>query len=524
MSKIKLFIIIIAAVLSVGAVGAGVFFALEATDTINVIDSVGSLLDDTEKDEDEDEKKDSDGKEEDKTDEEEETTVTEIEMPSEADIVSDADIELVSYGSVYFCYHIPQINYPTDEISAVNDEIRRYYTELAAEQTEHLDEYGIMSVGDVAYIYGVKDNVVSIAVKESFAEYFGCNYTIYNVDVKTGKMLTDSEVLEIMGLSEEDFREDTKSAMQLYYDNASADDGYSYDEYAQESIDYSLSDECIAQARPVIDIDGSLCAVTEMLIVGGINTVKQIICLDSSEIYEILYCDDEHTDVLYKDLPANERDAAVLYTEYLTDKGHLEITGCSSSIYYYYNISSCFADFIADETPELLIVYEKKEYNYDVAGAFYAAALLSIQDGKVFVSEIAENWGGSGGGGQLSVVYDSLFDAPVVLFSDLQRAGYAYNTQTYRAHTKDSRPGEAVDSYSSYYIYIEEFTQADIDAVKSETDYWKEDFDECSFTYYKCNEEYITAEEFDEFFARFEFDETVSGYELKTVSELKPVY
>lgn len=511
MSKIKIIVAIIASVAVLAGAGAGVYFGFFADN-----DSSSSQEDKKDKDSKEDNESESAG--------EEDTSADKNETPSKENLVTDAKIELLPYGSIFFCYHIPQINYPSDEISDFNEKISEYYEKLADEQIDYEKENGYMSIGDISYIYGVKDNIVSVVMRESYAEYYGVTYKVYNIDLKTGKELSDSEVLELMGVDEDGFRESVRSAIQLYIDNTTADgEDYYHDEYSDKAIADSLSDESISKARPYVNIDGKLCAVTQMLLLGGVNSFDQPICLENGEVYTVPLCEETHFDELYKDMSEKEKEAAILYTEYLTKKGHSEITSCESSVYYYYDITSCFKNFFGDGTPELFIMYEKKEYNFDGAGAFYADALLTIKDGKVVVVEKSENWGGSGGGSQMDIVYDKANACPAVVYCDSQRAGYAYNQQVYRAYSADYIAGNEVDSYYSSYIYIEDFTKDDIDKIKDETDKWVENTDESSFRYYKCNEDYITEDEFNEFLSNFEFGKVISGYELKTVTELKPI-
>lgn len=505
MSKVKIIIAIIVSVAVLAGAGAGAYFFFFADN-------------DTPSSHDGDEKDEKDEKDENE-EKDEETTQPQIVMPSKEELVTDADVLVLPYYDSFFCYHIPQINYPSDEVQRFNEKISDTLIKLSEKQLQAVKDNNIMTYGNVYYTYGVRDNVVSILIKKIGAEYFMVDMEVFFFDIEKGKELSHAEALEFMGVTRAEFDESVKKAVELNAQNTIPE---SEAGYFEEPLEMILSDEHISLALPFIDTDGNLLAVARVISRGGPTYFNELISLETGDAREITYCEEMHFDVIYEKLPDNQREAAVLYSEYLYEKGHKEISGCENSVGYFYDITSCFADFLGDSTPELLISYEKKENNYNNSGVFSADALLTIVEGKVQLVKKAENWGGSGGGSEMSVRYDTVNNCPCVYFRDFARAGYVQNMVSSVAYSVNYYPDAQSDTANSYFIYIEDSTKGDIDTIKAETDKWTENTETKEFRYYTINGEYVTEGEYNEFIDSFTSEDIPSGYEMKTVSSTAP--
>ena len=169
--------------------------------------------------------------------------------------VKDATSYVYKSSSNYFgkkhCFHIPKITISGVDTSAVNKKILNDLNPIIkAEKSSH-DTYLGMH-----YKYYYNGNVITIVV-----EYHDCMgyplFKVYNINGKTGKMMSDSELLTKCNVSENDFYKTVKSTYAKLIDDYYWK-GYPEDEeFRQET----LASNNVHKAQPYLNEKNELCFV-----------------------------------------------------------------------------------------------------------------------------------------------------------------------------------------------------------------------------------------------------------------------
>lgn len=192
------------------------------------------------------------------------------------------------------------------------------------------------------------------------------------------------------------------------------------------------------------------------------------------------------------DTPAVTDEAAV-YTQYLKNGGYekfdsYEYADSISDL----TLSTCLVDIDNNGTSELLVCIESD--NFGVRGPEQTYELLTINNGKVRTAIHAFYGGGSGGGEILRFKYDNRAGKYAVAKETDTRNGAMeiyLDNEYYYSDNGFSSPSETL----SQGIFDPQFMASAVETIKGETDLWETD-DSGIFRYYKCNGNYISAEEY----------------------------
>lgn len=160
-------------------------------------------------------KKDSDGKENENKDDDKKDE-TEDEIINKID--DDEDLVFDHYNKTMFgnTYKVPEINLDYDNIKKINDEIAKL-VDSDLKQLEKETELPEMAPSGMDYVWYLNDNILSLVFFEP--GYHVDFYYVYNVDVYTGKVLDNGDILDAAKIDEEDFPYMCSKAVEDYYKN-----------------------------------------------------------------------------------------------------------------------------------------------------------------------------------------------------------------------------------------------------------------------------------------------------------------
>lgn len=219
-----------------------------------------------------------------------------------SDAVSDVFCDVIENEDGNYCYHIPGINIESEGIDELN---KRIYDTLIGVYEEKVikdsEEYSMPSMSEMSYRWGYKDNAVSIIVQTLDNMAFYPFFYTYNVDAKTGKELSDTEVIKLFSLEEDEFYDKVYDAVKRYSDREKTK--FPVDEqegYLNGLIEKTLSDEYIRKAKPFIDSHGNLCVVVSLFSPGGADTYYHMLSLDTALDNGYIMCDGKHEKTEYK--------------------------------------------------------------------------------------------------------------------------------------------------------------------------------------------------------------------------------
>ncbi len=140
----------------------------------------------------------------------------------EADLfVKDVDSKLVTEyvnvrGNVkdaaeedpYYSYNIPQLNFDSTDAKRINQEIQEEHGKFVDMVQNPGKDFDIYSTPqEISWTLDRNGDVISLLlISQARIEDF-VNYDVYNFNVKTGKEVTDAEILALAGLTEGEFKD-----------------------------------------------------------------------------------------------------------------------------------------------------------------------------------------------------------------------------------------------------------------------------------------------------------------------------
>lgn len=226
------------------------------------------------------------------------TEPTETDAPTEpepdysAAYVTDAESKSFTFDETALEYHVPKIVYDGEGIDYLNEMMYEQLFEnvYVKDVEEALDEYGMPGVAFIKYLWGRSDHYLSIVVTITYYASEGAEFAIYNVDLRTGELASDVEVLSHFGYTVDRFEEEARDVMgSVLFDNyASFIEEMQSDPTMEEMFDdlvtRTTSDEYVSDARPFVGADGKLWMVAPIASAAGADRYDQVIEFESYPI------------------------------------------------------------------------------------------------------------------------------------------------------------------------------------------------------------------------------------------------
>lgn len=200
--------------------------------------------------------------------------------------VIDAESSQFSSGNSTFCGHIPRILLENDLAEQINQEI---YDDLAAALEGQMDR--------IAYIWGVKGDYLSVVVAKDHIDWDWTDYYVYTISVKTGKTISDGELLAAYGLERQGYEAKAYAMLEKMVDELAPilENGDDLQKEVYKSVrENTLSDENIQQTIPFIGENGNLCMVAKKYSPAGAGFYYGIYDLTAVERLDTPSCDGNH--------------------------------------------------------------------------------------------------------------------------------------------------------------------------------------------------------------------------------------
>lgn len=197
------------------------------------------------------------------------------ELPTDSHTEPDREYTFlvpVEYGVL--CYHIPVVELPDVQASAINQQM--YDTHYA-----HLEE---MVLGreiepfmlEMVYSVMQKGDIVSVMVQEACDTDY-TQYYVYNFSASTGEQISDTELFAAFGMTELDGRKQIRDSLTQYWDNLYEELGNGYfDSYTYLQREKTIAADNVDACRPFIDQNGNLRYVGSIYSLGGADSYDWI--------------------------------------------------------------------------------------------------------------------------------------------------------------------------------------------------------------------------------------------------------
>lgn len=165
------------------------------------------------------------------------------------------------------CYHLPQLNLPDGKADTLNSTIYGdLYPLIEAVENRNEDSYEL--INGMLYTCGQNGDVISVVVRvEEFFNNF-MKFHVYNVSATTGENLSDAQVYEALGMTEEEGREVLFSYVQAYWETVQPSEMVSLD-YIDSMTADSLTVDYLDAARPFVSTEGKLMFVAKIAAPAG---------------------------------------------------------------------------------------------------------------------------------------------------------------------------------------------------------------------------------------------------------------
>ncbi len=104
----------------------------------------------------------------------------------------------------YFTYHIPQLSDETEDAKAINQKILDLYEDMA-KSLETADENYDESISGVSYQTIWNDSLLSLVIEAAYMYSDIVEYEVFNYDFQSGTVVTNADLIEMAGMSEEEY-------------------------------------------------------------------------------------------------------------------------------------------------------------------------------------------------------------------------------------------------------------------------------------------------------------------------------
>lgn len=190
-----------------------------------------------------------------------------------------------------YSYKIPQINIDSEDANNINKEIQDEYYKYYKDQKEYIDSNGYVGgCSRIEYAYHINGDIVSI-VMASFWDGGSVERSAYNISTKTGKEVTNSELLNKKGLNEADFPSKLSGILteQLKEMYTPSEEQLSYTGSAEfYNTQYKRTtslENCSVNNDMYLNTNNQLCVITTRYNIAGGDGTEIIVNMDTNSIY-----------------------------------------------------------------------------------------------------------------------------------------------------------------------------------------------------------------------------------------------
>ena len=212
---------------------------------------------------------------------------TSSEAPSKVDATTEAkkvkkldETKEIVYDSytktgVGYSYTLPYINIDSKEAKRINTQIEEYYKPIINENLQDEEESVFTHI--IEYKSYINDNVLSLLITLNTV-HDTTEYKVYNLDIYTGKEITNSELIDIKNISEKELLD----TMETVYSDFFADLYKTVKDEQPEEYERNLartisSDNYSLQTPMFLNENGKLCVIAHIYTYVGPESIYTII-------------------------------------------------------------------------------------------------------------------------------------------------------------------------------------------------------------------------------------------------------
>ena len=166
-------------------------------------------------------------------------------------------------------YRIPQINLSRGDVERINQEIYNSLYPMIEESVAEIKEYGYPGrSGEIEYNWAVNGDILSLVIRNFRTPSMTGwdDYTVYNLSIDSGFLISDAEVISAAGFTSGEFKQRAKEVLGSSFwgiwdlTNENFEQA-SFVEFFNDRLRRTLSDENIEDVRPYINEKGQLCII-----------------------------------------------------------------------------------------------------------------------------------------------------------------------------------------------------------------------------------------------------------------------
>ena len=190
----------------------------------------------------------------------------EVKKVSKIDDTKELVYSVYNKMTSEYSYNIPAINIDSDDVKTINNEIDSYYKSRAEEGS---------SATKIKYESYTNENTLSLLISIEYPN--DCiYYKAYNVDIYTGKRITNEELIKAKNVSEKELTTKIKELAKAKY--ASKYSKLSDDAMYDEQLNKTIADKnCTIDNYMFLNEDGKISVVVDIYSLAGADKYEEII-------------------------------------------------------------------------------------------------------------------------------------------------------------------------------------------------------------------------------------------------------
>lgn len=193
-------------------------------------------------------------------------------------------------------YKIPKINIESTDVSKINNEIDTEIILKAKELILGIDKGMSSGIYKIFYNYYINDNVLSVIIESDYDTNGSKGYKVYNIDIKTGKSISNEELISKKSMTKKQFEEKLTNAVKnkfiekygVFDKWMSTQDGSQNESRALYESQYNKtigSSNCNSDTQMMyLDASGELNVVAIIYSLAGPDSYYHIVKLDDNAI------------------------------------------------------------------------------------------------------------------------------------------------------------------------------------------------------------------------------------------------
>lgn len=119
-------------------------------------------------------------------------------------LVMDAFSYTYSGKNAKYEYHIPKIMISTTSVDEINKEIWNWCYKRVEEELEAISKNTLIFLYNISYEWAINNDILSLLICQQW-ETGGNEYSVYNISISTGKVISKNDILAYKNVSDEEY-------------------------------------------------------------------------------------------------------------------------------------------------------------------------------------------------------------------------------------------------------------------------------------------------------------------------------